>query len=407
MGLIRNLRARTGKRMEPQKRPPEGVRLDAAGMSYGEISLRRNEGICSAVTRLANAFSCMPVHLYQDFRIRSDDPLERLVAFAPNPNQTPHDFQYTMMASLAVYGYAYALIVPDGLGGVDRLDVIDPPRVQPRRNIDTGEIWYQIRLDDGSEAYVHTSAMIAVRFSSTDGVHSVSPLEVLGATLKYDRAIKEISLKQLEGVNGAVVLTYPTALSEDKKIAIENRFINAYKKSTGQVLILEGGVTADRIAGSVVDPQVLSSDSITKSKIAAVYNMPLRLVGANVNSDYSTSEQAVKEFMTLTMLPWVTAFEQEYNRKLLMWSRYARGERFHFSMEAMMRGDIATMTERHSKGVRGGKMTPNEARAEDYLPPMDYGDELMSARDLIPLRIAVSQPDALLGYDTGKGGEAN
>jgi len=52
-------------------------------------------------------------------------------------------------------------------------------------------------------------------------------------------------------------------------------------------------------------------------------------------------------------------------------------------------------------------MTPNEARAEDYMPPRDYGDELMSARDLIPLRVAVETPELLLSgkQQTGEGGE--
>lgn len=239
--------------------------------------------------------------------------------------------------------------------------------------------------------------MIALRWSSTDGVNSLSPVEVLGATLKYDRAIKEISLRQLEGVNGAVTLTYPTSMSEERKRAIESQFLNAYKKSFGQVIVLEGGVTADRIAGSVVDPNVLSSDTITKSKIASVYNIPLRLVGANVNSDYSTSEQVIKEFMTLTMLPYVEAWEEQLNRKLLMRDLWMQGYRFRFSMDAMLRGDVASTAEKHSKGIRSGKYTPNEARAEDNLPPLPNGDELMSARDLIPLRVAVEHPELLLG----------
>ena len=412
MGIIQKARnlivqardAPAGKRI--QKNMDSTALVGAILGGLGEASMKNSEAICSAVTRMANALASMPCHLYNNYMIQKDDPLEMLMAFAPNANQTPHGFKYAMMACLGIYGRAYALLVPDGRGGIGSIDVLDPLRVQTLRNSETREIWYGITLDSGEQAFVHTSSMIAVLWGSTDGVGYISPLEVLGATLKYDRAIKEISLRQLQGVNGAVVLTYPSALGDEKKTALENRFINAYAKSTGQVLVLEGGVTADRIAGSVVDPQVLNSDNITKSKVASVYNMHPRMIGANVANDYSTSEQVNQEFASQTMLPWVVAFEEQFNRKLLMWSRYAKGDRFRFSMDELIRGDSATMAEKHSKEIRSGKKTPNEARAEDYMPPLPYGDELMSARDLIPLRVAVQTPELLLsGKQQAEGGE--
>lgn len=408
MGLMASIRGRLARRNgfmardKPRRRaavPPEQApsALESAMAEYGTHQLKNNESICAAVTRLANAMGCMPIHLYKDYRIQTDHPLEKLIAFAPNANITPFGFRYAMMASLGIYGRAYGLIVPDGRGGVDSIDVLDPTRVRIQRNRDTGEVWYSVVLDDGQLVNAHTSAMLTLRWGSTDGVHSVSPVEVLGATLKYDRAIKEISLRQLDGVNGAVTLTYPTGVSEDRKRQIEAQFLNVYKKSMGQVIVLDGGVTADRISGSVIDPNVLNSDAITKSKIAAVYNMPLRMVGANVNSDYSTSEQVTREFMTLTMLPHVEAWEEELNRKLLMEDMWRQGYRFRVSMDALLRGDVQATTEKHSAGVRGAKYTPNEVRAEDNLPPLPDGDELMIARDLIPLRVVVRNPELLLG----------
>ena len=116
-----------------------------------------------------------------------------------------------------------------------------------------------------------------------------------------------------------------------------------------------------------------------------------------MNSDYSTSEQVTREFMTLTMLPHVEAWEEELNRKLLMEDMWRQGYRFRVSMDALLRGDVQATTEKHSAGVRGAKYTPNEVRAEDNLPPLPDGDELMIARDLIPLRVVVRNPELLLG----------
>lgn len=396
-GLIHSIRTLGQRRRGYMSRDkPRSISPSAAPMpltsvleDYGARQLGNSESICAAVTRLANAMGSMPIHLYRDYQIQRDHPFERLMAFAPNANMTPFGFRYAMMACLGIYGRAYGLIVPDGRGGVAGIDVLDPTRVQVGVHPETREVWYIVTLDGGQQVSVHTSGMLALRWGSTDGIHSVSPVEVLGATLRYDRAIKEVSIQQLEGMNGAVILTYPTAMSEERKRDVEAQFLNAYHKSRGQIIVLEGGVTADQLKGSVVDPNVLNSDSITKSKIAAVYNMPLRLVGANVTNDYSTSEQALREFSTLTMLPHVMAWEDELNRKLLMYGMWREGYRFRVSMDALLRGDVSATAEKHSKGIRSGKYTINDARAEDNLPPVPYGDEPMVARDMIPLRAAV------------------
>ena len=47
--------------------------------------------------------------------------------------------------------------------------------------------------------------------------------------------------------------------------------------------------------------------------------------------------------------------------------------------------------------IRGGWLPPNEVREQEGLPPDPHGGELMSSRDLIPLRISVDTPELLLG----------
>jgi hypothetical protein len=51
------------------------------------------------------------------------------------------------------------------------------------------------------------------------------------------------------------------------------------------------------------------------------------------------------------------------------------------------------MASKHSAAIRGGWMSPNEVRQVEGLPPVDAGDEVMAARDLIPLRFLLAQQD--------------
>lgn len=360
--------------------------------------LRGSEAIYSAVSRIANTLACMPIHLYKNFDRAKGDRREQLLSYAPNPDLTPYQFVMAVEACRDTQGCAYILAVPsDDQTQIERLDVLDPSRVQVLRNSDTRELWYRIALDDGQKATVHGSYMIALHHMTTDGVTGISPIEVLGGTLKYDKQIQDVSLEQLSGVGDSIILTYPANMAEPQQMAHVERFKKVYNASGRHLIILDGGVTADTIKNSVVDPKVLDVDNITKRKVAAVYNMPPRMLGDATSSGYSTSEQDINEFLKLTMLPIVRQWEEVLNRKLLSYDEIMQGYTFRFDMDALKRGDTAAMADKHSKAVRGAKMTPNEARKEDGMPPLPNGDELLVARDMIPLRVAVEHPELLLG----------
>ena len=370
--------------------------------SKSRNDLRGSEAVYAAVGRIGHTLACMPLHLYRNHEIQIDDPRERMVAYAPNGNLVPYHFKLAIEACRNTAGRAYVMIVPgtDAVS-VQRLDVLDPARVQPLRNTDTGEVWYSITLDNGEQVTVHNSYVIALFHMSTDGVSGISPIDVLSGTLNYDSKIREVSISQLEGVKDSIVLTYPTGLSREKREEATTAFLDAYKKSRGHLIILDSGITADTITGNLVDARVLDTDNITKRKVATVYNLPPRMLGDSASSGYSTSEQDMAEFLKLTILPIVKQWEETFNRKLLSYEEVCEGYSFRFDTAALERGDTAAMAEKHSKAIRSGNMRPNEARLEDGLPPDPYGDELFMSRDLIPVRVAVEHPELLLGGRTG------
>ena len=402
MGWLQGLWQRGRSRDRPEEAPVRPANAltpiwTALMAAKSRSDLRGSEAIYAAVSRIAHTVACMPLHLYKGYEIQPEDRREMCVAYAPNATCTPYTWKLAIEACRNTAGRAYVLIVPAANGvDIDHLDPLDPTRVEPLRNTDTGEIWYRITLDDGTQVTVHTSYVIALHHMSTDGVTGISPIDVLTGTLKYDQQMRDFSTNQLEGIKDSIVLTYPTGLSDAKKQEITERFLEAYRKSRGHLIVLDSGVTADTITGNVVDAKVLEVDTITKRKVATVYNLPPRMMGDAGSSGFSTSEQDIAEFLKLTILPIVKQWEEALNRKLLTYKEVCEGYAFRFDMDALRRGDTAAMSEKHSKAIRSGGMTPNEARREDGLPPLEFGDELMIARDLIPVRVVVEHPELLL-----------
>lgn len=93
----------------------------------------------------------------------------------------------------------------------------------------------------------------------------------------------------------------------------------------------------------------------------------------------------------LTMLPIVTAYEQELDRKLLTAEQRKRGYHFKFNMESILRADAATQAEVDYKAVRSAWKTPDEIRASRNLPslPGGIGKYAMISQDLATLEYTV------------------
>lgn len=363
-----------------------------------DSTLRGNEAIYAAVSRIANTVASLPVHLYKDMQRQSDHPLDRIIGSSPNPNMNSFNFIQTMEIFRNTEGNAYALILRDGLGAPMQLDVLDPTCVRPVRHPDTREMWYFITMDDGTVKPLPASEIIAVKHMSGNGECAIRPIDVLKGTLDYDRQTKQAAVEQMSGVNQGIFLTVPnTGLNPDAKNRVIDDFLDAYERSGSRVVVLEGGLTATTFSQSPVNAQLLDVERIMRNRVATVYNIPPHLLGDYSDTSFATAEQQMQEFISLTILPIVTQWEQELERKLLLPQDRDDGYGFRFDFNNILRADTATRANAAQMGIRGGWMTPNEARAREGLAPVELGNTLMSSRDMITLDIAVNHPEMLLG----------
>ena len=394
------------KTVQSRDKPVAQVRYTPVRRMRADNTMRGSEAIFSAVSRISNTMASLPLHLYKGHDLMADHPLEKLLAQAPNPSLSSFSFLQTMEVCRNTEGNAYALLLPDKMGVVRQLDILDPTRVRPQRHPQTKEMWYVITMDDGLSYPLPGHQLLVLRHPSANGEIGIRPIDVLAGTLDYDKNVKEFSLNQLDGVNQGIFLTVPSSgLGKTETENVINRFLDAYEKSGQRVVVLEGGLTATTFSQSPINAQVMDVERITRNRVATVYNIPPHMLGDYSGGGYGSSEQLMREYLQLTILPIATQWEQELNRKLLSQSENAQGYSFRFDLDELSRADTATMAEKHQKAIRGGWMTPNEAREREGLSPDKNGDELMASRDLLPLRIAVETPELLLGTrERGEGG---
>lgn len=396
MGLFSRFRNENKARDKPRVRVFDRGKVTSITRPRADVTLQGHEAIYAAVTRIANTVASIPVHVYKGRERQDTHPLEKLLNLSPNPSMSAYIFKQTMEAFRNTEGMAYALIIRDGLGEITRLDVLDPTRVRPLIERDSREIWYDITLE-GKTYPIPGYMVLALKHMSANGISGIRPLDVLRGSLDYDAEVKEISLNQLDGINHGVMLEVPgQALDETRKTQIVADFLDAYESSGQRVLVLEGGIKATTFNQSPVDAQLMDVERITRNRVATVYNLPPHMLGDYSDTSFSTAEQQMQEFLQLTIIPIVQQWEDELNRKLLSDADYKAGYRFRFDTDSLIRADMVAMANKYQMAIRGGWMRMNEVREREGLPPDPNGDELMCARDVIPLRIMVEHPELLL-----------
>ena len=391
MGLIARRKAhRQAKRLARARDEPGAYNTRGVYRTRADYMMTNSEAIYAAVSRISNTIASLPIHLYRDREIMVGHDLERLIAYRPSPCMTAFTFRQTMEANRNNEGNAYALMVPDEMGHTVRLDVIDPVRVQPMREIETREMWYKISFDDGKIGMIHHSSMIVLKHMSANGEKGIRPVDVLKGTLDYDADIKHFSVKQLEGVSSAVILNVPgTGLAEDRKKKLIKQFLATYAESGGKVIVLEGGITASTMQQPAVDANVLNVERVTRNRVATVYNIPPHMLGDYSDTSYATAEQSMLEFLQMTINPIIEQWEEELNTKLLTWEMIQQGYSFRFDLTNLWRTDTLTMANRNQMAIRSGWLRPNEVRRQDHLPDDPAGNTLLISRDLIPLSEAI------------------
>lgn len=396
MGLFSRFRNENKARDKSRVRVFDRGKVTSITRPRADVTLQGHEAIYAAVTRIANTVASIPVHVYKGRERQDTHPLEKLLNLSPNPSMSAYIFKQTMEAFRNTEGMAYALIIRDGLGEITRLDVLDPTRVRPLIERDSREIWYDITLE-GKTYPIPGYMVLALKHMSANGISGIRPLDVLRGSLDYDAEVKEISLNQLDGINHGVMLEVPgQALDETRKAQIVADFLDAYESSGQRVLVLEGGIKATTFNQSPVDAQLMDVERITRNRVATVYNLPPHMLGDYSDTSFSTAEQQMQEFLQLTIIPIVQQWEDELNRKLLSDADYKVGYRFRFDTDSLIRADMVAMANKYQMAIRGGWMRMNEVREREGLPPDPNGDELMCARDIIPLRIMAEHPELLL-----------
>ncbi|MGJ3757144.1 phage portal protein [Limosilactobacillus fermentum] len=348
-------------------------------------ALRTDEEIFGVISRLANTISSLPIHEYNNFK-EVNTPLTDLLTTEANPSMSAYSLLNQLEVSRNTDGNAYAFIERDRLGTPVALWPIDPGTVIVKKNIDDGSIWYEVNDDEHHFLLVSTDLIHVKHISPLTGTLGISPLDVLKGPLTFQKSVQDFSLSEMNKKD-SYIIKYDRSISPEKRQAMIQDFVRMIKDNGGAV-VQEKGFEYDRFATNFQPSDLSTVESITRSRIATAFNVPLSFLSElEASHSNTTAEQVMTQFVQMTLLPIVKQYEAEFNRKLLTPEQRARGFYFKFNVNGLLRGDTAARTNFYQMMIRNGIASVNDLRKLEELPPSDAknADQLWLSGDLYPI----------------------
>jgi HK97 family phage portal protein len=318
-------------------------------------------------------------------------PLYRLLYLSPNPEMTSFVFFETLMSHILLWGNAYAQIIRNGNGHPVGLYPLLPDKMTVERDKKSEVITYIYRSDNG-EVKLPEWEVLHIPGLGFDGLIGYSPIEIQRQALGLAKTVDSYGGKFFaNGANPGGVIEFPGTVKDIKRMRESWNTVHQGAGNAGKIAILEDGAKFSAISMSPEQAQFLEMRKFSVVEIARIFRVPPHLIGDLERSTFSNIEQQALDFMTKTMLPWVTRWEQGLMRSLLLPSEQGKYY-IKFSMDSQLRGEYKTRMEGYAIGINNGFLSPNDVRElEDMNPIGEAGDKYIVNGNSIPLELVGRQ----------------
>ena len=332
--------------------------------------------VWNAIRLLSESVSSLPITVYR--KENNGDKVEdvnnriyNLIKFKPNNFQNKITFFEYVMYSILTDGNAYVQIVRDNSANPVQLIPLNPDYVNIF--IKDNELFYQ--MDGGS--VLDSADVLHIKLITDDGIEGLSPIDQCAKAINWSLSMEEFGSTFFKnGAKPSSVLSTDRALSETAIERLKNSFNSSYAKlkSSNSTIILEEGLSFKPISISPEQAQFLASRQFGIEEIARIFNIPPHMLKDLSKSSFNNIEMQSQEYVTYSLMPYLTRIEQEMNLKLFRTNEL--GKTFvEFNVNGLLRGDVKTRNEAYKTAIQNGYMSINEVRQKENLNSIEGGDQ--------------------------------
>jgi HK97 family phage portal protein len=369
-----------------------------AGVVVSEDTALTNAAVWACVRVIAETVAALPWRVYRK-TAGGREPMNAhavdwLLNNQPNTEQTAFAFREALMAHVLTWGNAYAEIERDLSGRVAALWPLTPDRVCPKRTAG-GEMVYEVTDAAGVITVVKAADMLHLHGLGFDGVSGYSPVRMAARSIGLGIAQDTFGASFYQnGTAFGGMVEVPANMSKEQ-IAEMETYLNARHKGPDKafgVRVVANGMKYHNLGMPLQDAQFIESRRFAVTEVARWYRVPPHKIADLERSTNNNIEHQSIEFVTDTIVPWVTRLEQEVNVKLFG-ARAVGSVYTKMAVNALMRGDAKSRAEFYRTMTQIGAMSINEVRDLEELNGIgDAGDEHLVQLNQTTLERLVEEP---------------
>lgn len=346
-----------------------------------KVSVAKNQALMlsafyNGVDIISKDIAKLPKAIYKkegDQRFKSPEHhLHYIIADEPNTAMSSFKFHQTMQYCLMIKGNAYAEIRRNSKTGFEEaLVYLEHDRV--RVFTSKGKVYY-----DYKGRTISSENMIHLALGSENGIVGESIIyhaaANLGIHLEAQNFAKDMYANKGLGYG---VMESDKSVKKEKKKEISDAFSSKMaQRKFFNVPFLDEGMKYKSITLNAQETDFIKTHAAGIQDVCRWLNLYPHKLKDLSNANFSNVYQMEISHVQDSMLPYVTMWEQEYNRKLF---HKAQGGQHYvkFNINALLRASLKDKAMYYSLLTHAGILKPNEPRAWEDLNPVDGLDDVL------------------------------
>ena len=364
-----------------------------AGVSGGDVLRRAGQVSATAALAVSTVYACvtlysdlvasLPVEVHEGSEANASRAIDNhwllpLLNLAPNDEQVAFDFWNFIGFSMELWQNAY--VEKRSIAGrVVALLPLDPAGVRAQR-LPNGSLRYR-GTSDGRSVDLAPSDVIHVRGAGGMPLGGLELLSVAREAILFARDAQEASSALMaNGLRPGGVLSVTEALKPEQRAMLERGMVEKFlgAMNAGRPMVLDNGAKFEPLSFDPEKAQMLQTRGFSVEEICRFFGVPPFLVG---HSEKQTSwgtgvEQQTLGFYKYRLAPRLRRIEQAFTRALMTSEDRSRRRWVRFSMDDLLRGDMAARAAYYKVLRETGCIRPNEVRGWEGMAPDPEGNSL-------------------------------
>lgn len=355
----------------------------SASLLFGGYTKKNAIGLSaffSATNLISNSIALLPVSENQlNDNKRTVVENSNITPLFYNMFLTKFNVFKKIVEDVILKGNGYLYINRDEAGHPKSLTYLRPSQVAIQYNELTQDLYYLVTSSNKvTKKKILDKDMCHFVMHSNDGVNGLSIISYATRTIDSANATEQSAKQFFDSgcsINGIVRLKNPIVSDKQRNDIRQNwSQIHGGDNCSG-VCVLSGVEDFTPITSDPNKSQMLETRRFNITEVARWFNINPILLGDLSHTAYNDIEAANIEFVQHTLLPWIEMIQNELTRKLIVnKKRY-----IDLDENVLLKSNKTNMANFCKTLVTGGIMTPNEARAQLGLNPMDGCDRLIIA----------------------------